>query len=296
MRPTRPNRPPHHARHGRSAFTLIELLVVLGIIALLVSITLLVGKQVKVSSETRFTQDTIRVLDSVMDAYLHATSEPPDPWVLLGADPNDPSLPLTKRFLAADARDMQHVGDPTIRPSGNQMLDGMAVFFHQASRVPEANSVLMSLPPRATVLCDPDGPAGAGQPLMMSVLDAWKRPIRYVHPAFQGDVVGSLATNTATPNTPRDPAEMFGAATSGQQYVCNQIRRNHVGKMPVSSSRAEDLADSDGGVCPGGRPYFYSAGSDGFVGLVPGSTPTSPLAANFNQDNVYTTKPTLPTK
>lgn len=282
--------------HARPAFTLIELLVVLGIIALLVSITLLVGRQVKVSSETRFTQDTIRVLDNVMDAYIHATGEiPPPTYTPAAGSPTFTGLAANTILLAADARDMTNTNAISpIGPTGPQMLDGMSVFFAQASEVPAAKDILTKIPSRATSQFDPDG--NKPQPLAITVLDAWKRPIRYVHPAFQGDVVGSLRVNASVPNAPRPVAEMFGTPAAGQSYICTDIRRNHVGTTTTSgpSLLADALADSDGGTCPGTRPYFYSAGPDGLVGL--GANAQGTVQDNFNLDNVYTTMPKLPSQ
>lgn len=274
------------SRSGRNAgFTLIELLVVLGIIALLVGITLAVGKTVKVGGEVRVTQDTLRVLDSALDAYIHATGQTPDPTAT--PDPSRPNV----IFLAADARDLSHNGDATILPAGQQMLNSVAVFYYQASQVPESKAILDKLPKKLVRTFDPDGPGTAAQPAIMTVVDAWGQPIRYVHPMFQGDIVGSLQVNASVPQAGRDVTEIFGAAPTGKQYQTDQIRRNHV---QTGAANAQDYPDSDGGACQGARPYFYSAGPDKLVGLKVSGT--GAVSSDYNADNVYTTKPKLPTR
>ncbi len=87
----------------------------------------------------------------------------------------------------------------------------------------------------------------------------------------------------------------LGQATAPQSYSIAQVRRNHVGSGAFDrthnppAATADDWPDSDGGVMQGTRPYFYSAGPDGLVGVSPDADPaTQNPYANFNTDNVYT--------
>src|SRR5437899_1221558 len=114
----------HTARRAHRGFTLIELLIVIGIIGVLVGITLVVGSQVMTGGKKNVTLDTIRVLDSSREAYIHSKGEnPPPTW----SDPAQPSV----IYLAADARD----------PANNQ-INGLVIYMLQASEVPDAKGIL----------------------------------------------------------------------------------------------------------------------------------------------------------
>jgi prepilin-type N-terminal cleavage/methylation domain-containing protein len=253
---------------ARSGFTLIELLVVIGIIGLLIGITLVIGFQVTNGARKNATQDTIRVLDSALEAYVKSTDGNPPPTVLA----MNPLQPATQIYLAADAFDM----------TSNQMINSVSVFMFQASKVPDAKGVLDRLPQKYVQLKDVDGPGFQG----MTALDGWNRPIRYVHPVFQGDIIGDIATPNPLPNQPRPTDQVLGPATPPQAYAMTLIRRNHT--VPNGTSGTAP-PDSDGGACPSTRPYFYSAGQDGMVGWELSST--GGIGTNFNTDNVYTTVP-----
>jgi hypothetical protein len=134
---------------------------------------------------------------------------------------------------------------------------------------------------------NPDG-AILGQPQKrMMIVDGWGQPIRYVHPAFHGNVYDDIAATNPNPATQRSTDQVLGALNSPQAYSIAQVRRNHVVTLNGSP------ADSDGGTCPGARPYFYSVGQDGLVGLKMNG---NNVDANYNLDNVYTTQPAPVTK
>jgi prepilin-type N-terminal cleavage/methylation domain-containing protein len=257
-----------YGRPARSGFTLIELLVVIGIIGLLIGITLVIGFQVTNGGRKNSTQDTIRVLDSALEAYIKATDGNPAPTVA------DPLLGPNVLALAADVYD----------PTAGVMMNSVCEFMYQASLVPDAKGVLDSLPQKYVQLRDIDGP---GPHPRLTALDGWNRPIRYVHPAFQGDILGDISTPNPTSTQPRPTDQVVGPATAPQTYAMTSIRRNHT----VANGTVGTLApDSDGGTCPSPRPYFYSAGQDGLVGWEL-NTAGSGIANDFNADNVYTNVP-----
>lgn len=229
---------------GVRAFTLIELLIVIGIIALLIVIGLAVGRQVTGRGKEAFTLDTIRTLDQVLADYMAAKDGLPPAWVPNPTD-TDELLPV------ADAR------------AGTEMINSVGLFILQAEEVPTAKASLQGLDSRQIREFQPlDGTTPSNdQPLLRTVFDGWGNPIRYVHPKFHGIIDPALSLT--------DPS-LLGPPPTGTSYAFSQIRR-------LNGDAAADENDADGGLCVGGRPYFYSAGPDGD----PSTT----------DDNVYTTKP-----
>jgi prepilin-type N-terminal cleavage/methylation domain-containing protein len=293
----RPRHPRPRVSPGRAAagFTLIELLVVLGIIGLLISITLVVGGQVMNSGKVRLTQDTIRVLDTSLEAYLKANETNPEPWVY-ASDLTGSAAGANVRFPAADARDMEHTTAGGVAVDGNQMINSVGVYMFQASKFAGSKAVLEMIPSKMVTRFDGDGTATAAQPMLTTAMDAWGHPIRYVHPAFQGTISGDATSSSPSPAQGRSTDQVLGSlagATPPQTYAIGMLRRNHVQTTPTPGV-AGDWADSDGGTCVGGRPYFYSAGPDGLVGLIQ-TQPGAP-AVDCNKDNVYTVKPQLLSK
>ena len=70
-------------------------------------------------------------------------------------------------------------------------------------------------------------------------------------------------------------------------YAYAQVRRNHI-HTANGVGGTEDQPDSDGGTCVASRPYFYSAGADGQVGIY---LDESGKEVDGNADNVYTIQP-----
>mgnify|MGYP000266772146 CR=1 FL=1 len=263
------------------AFTLIELLIVIGIIGLLIAITLAVGGQVAKGGKERLTRDTLRVLDTALSEYINANDGIPDAMHLDRVQGN-----INYFIPVADARDMEHDDQtPAQLIKGNQMINSVGLFIEQVKNVPKAKTAIDSLPTKVIRLLDPDNPdpAALDQRKRLTVMDAWGRPIRYVHPAFDGLVLESPGDTTS----PRDVGTIVGPPSGSDQYSIGKIRRNRDALPPSNPVKAEELADSDGGVCVGNRPYFYSAGPDGKVGYDPATE------TDHNADNIYSTAPTF---
>jgi prepilin-type N-terminal cleavage/methylation domain-containing protein len=263
----------------RRAFTLLELLVVIGIIAVLIAVTFMVGGAVSTNSKKSLTQDTIRVLDGALAAYIGAKGGLPPAYL------DDPrSAASTYVIPVADARNMD-LPDNANSPQQSTIINSVALFVAQCQSVPEAKAALDRLPSKVAVsttvsLGSPNPNTGFQ---LTTVNDGWGRPIRYVHPAFSvGYPVGGAGTSEQTANLISPPP--------GKQWSIQALRRVHglsVDPRTMGSPRPSDYPDSDGGRCPGGRPYFYSAGEDGLVGHIePG--------INLDADNVYTVAPTTP--
>lgn len=253
-------------RHIRRAFTILELLIVIGIIAVLIAVTLAVGDAVTTGSRNRITQDTIRVLDSALNQYIAYAGDIPAPTV-------DDPRPATPNFVipVGDVRNMSDTDSTSSvnAERGKLMNNSAGLFVLQVSKAPAGKAAIDRIPGR--VLKQVTTLVG-GQPLTLATpLDGWGRPIRYVHPAFQGERQ-TAATLTNTNDFPQLPP-----LRPGKSYAFTDVRRTTQKTTPPST--AADNADGDGGSCVGARPYFYSAGPDGD----PSTT----------GDNVYLTPPSF---
>ncbi len=286
----------HHSSRGNASrrqrgaspgFTLIELLVVIGIIGILIGVTLAVGYVVMQGGKQRLTKDTLLALDSALQQFIAEKGDNPDP---LFVDPSDPN----KRFPIADARDMDNTSNASGGGlMGNQMINSVGFFYEQGRKVPSVNAILTKLPAKVVRLYDADN-TGQYQPELTTVFDGWGQPIRYVHPVFQGVVTGDIASPTPTLTAPRDVAQIIGTLSPTPPSVIvptlsiAKIRRNN---QPINdpAGTAQEMADSDGGMCVGNRPYFYSAGPDGKVGVKKDAS--GKVIEDYNKDNVYTTPP-----
>lgn len=263
-----------HATSNRRGFTLIELLVVIGIIAILVGITFAVGRSVVGGSKKNATEDTMRVLDAALQAYIQARGENPPFTVEFTNTTNN-----QKNTLVAI--------DGTFN-DGDYITNSVGVFVAIAQQVPEAKTILDKLGPKQLVQLDTDG-AGP-QPVLPTVLDAWGRPIRFVHPKGDGLILGDANTTGNAFDQARRLESWLPLASGQPQYLYESVRRNN--SIPDIRRTADGVAiagDSDGGKATGSRPYFYSAGEDGLVGY----SQVDGAWTNYNADNVYLSQPTF---
>ncbi len=273
-------------------FTLVELLTVIVIISVLIAITFAVGQGVIQGQRSRLAQDTIRVADVAVDAYYRDVGDTPPVLVEApGANPGDPTVLLPM----ADAVDGQSIsgGDESRKTA----INSVGLFVRSLDRV-GLDEVLRPLSTDQLSFFDPDdaGPGGQlgfnRQPELRTILDPWGRPMRFVHPRFDGLIMNDVQI---LPGTDVDvgpagvqlvtesdlPSGFDVSAFGGSRFPMREIRRNH---LPVevredNASLAGLTGDSDGGICPSGRPYLYSAGPDGDPSTL--------------EDNVYTTLPTF---
>lgn len=292
----------------RSAFTLIELLVVIVIIAILVGLTLAVGGAVVTSGKGRLTTDLIRQTDVAIEQYISATDGLP-PLLVAANNPNSSNPANAKVLLPlVDGVDMvdghgtrrsinsigifmleaenQGMGDLFTGTSGDQMK------MYQADRLVEDESAVSGT---------------LRQPELRTILDAWGRPLRFVHPAADGlRTAESKQGQRRTTGDPGGALNVLEASSGTNPYL---IRRSRLPKgfaetdIGITSIRRNRLAqelkgdelvgekgigDSDGGLCLSDRPYVYSAGEDGNPSTYTDSTRTAAGSdRGVKGDNIY---------
>jgi prepilin-type N-terminal cleavage/methylation domain-containing protein len=250
----------------RGGFTLIELLIVIGIIGVLVAIALVVAKAATNGGKEGSTLNTIRTLDTVLTEYIADRGAPPQIY-----EYKDPNTSAIWRFPLVDATPVAAGGNP-VGPT----TSSLGRFLGEATQVPGVDAMIKGLDSRLVrpVVLDPNG---GGSPIMsVEVLDGWGRPIRFVHPQFDGGY-GSYWNPVPPPGALVSTRDVIGPITLQLGGARQQayFRRSY-------RPDANAPGDADEGVCVGKRPYFYSAGSDGDPGT--------------RNDNVYSTRPTFPTE
>lgn len=252
------------------AFTLMELLIVIAIITLLAAISLAIGSKVLSGGRESLTANTVRALDVALNSYItDAGGKVPSPLV---EHPASSSTAVMWQPIA-DARRGQNYDD--------EMINSVGWFIYQMKDVSTVSSTISGLSSKVIRQYGPNlGPDGEptdsnGQPMMTTAFDGWGRPIRYVHPAFDGVILApGKSSSDNTDGGGVNPATLI-PIKAGETYSTNTIRRNM--RSREESSGKLKVADSDGGLCPNNRPYFYSAGADGD----PSTT----------ADNVYSVEP-----
>lgn len=301
------------AGSDRAGFTLIELLIVLGIIAALMALGVVVGRQVTTGNKSRVSEQLITSLDQSVDSFEADKGSLPPPMYSLTTTTSGGGRAVYD-FPAIDAR-----------PGGTASFTGIVKsknwFAQQDSTVPSmatyaailqqsalAESVLKVVPARFVRVryLDQwyDGTENAtstpkdilpGQDVQsFEVIDPWGRPIRFVHPGLGGEEFFDGSSGDYY-----DPSAKAMKVADGMQRAQyhrvfvrwgdnGATRELHFRRSyrPYTNAEATSKAplvltgDADEGLCPTRRPYFYSAGPDGDPGT--------------RSDNSYSTQPEFP--
>jgi prepilin-type N-terminal cleavage/methylation domain-containing protein len=255
-------------------FTLVELLIVLGIIAVLISLVVVVGRGVSQSAKRNATLNTLQLLDQAMAAWV-ASEDATFPRQVATTDAAN-----APRVLLIDG-----VG------TGEKPINTIGFFLREASKVPRCQEILAKIPAKYLRSVDVDGTGGDGpQPSLPTVFDAWDRPIRMVLPFADGLVLGARGSAGASRDDYRDEGEVF-VLPAGATPAFAQYRRNNTTLRAAAGCVVQQPADSDGGRCVGNAPYFYSVGPDGLAGQ---NTPAPCDREDNVSDNVYSVQPAFP--
>ncbi len=287
----------------RRGFSLIEILVVVAVLTILVAITLTVGSSMLDAGKKNATEGVLRLLDQSLADYIDTTGSIPPALVkiesgslntevrgIVGAD--NPAF-----YPAVDGRiDVVIPNDDPTAPVRHYEINSVGLYLYSIRSALDPQSIVSHLDSKLARNYDLQDDL---QPELLTVFDAWGNPIRYVHPTFDGIIENNrraageagdfLAVFDTDPNTgtgfftraflPVDLVTIPFINAEGDQI----IRRNKI--LTYDQEFAYDdgsldypvETDSDGGVCPNQRPYFYSAGPDGDPSTV--------------EDNIYTVLP-----
>lgn len=251
---------------GRVAFTLLELLIVIAIISLLIVISLAVGSKVLSTGRESLTTSIARSMDSTLTSYMTDVGDKVPKSLV---EHPSSSGPITWQ-PASDVRQGEDYD--------NNMVNSVGWYIYQMKDVSTVASAISGLPAKLVKQYSPDEDAlttdTGKQPLLTTVFDGWGRPLRYVHPDFDG-----VITRTSTSTDNGVDIEDLVSIGSGETFAFPTVRRNRTTTVDAGVTK---FADGDGGICPNNRPYFYSAGADGDPSTI--------------DDNVYSTRPTFQTE
>ncbi len=275
------NRRPNPLRAG--AFTLIELLVVIVVISVLLTLVIAVGSKVTGASKANLTGDLIRTLDMSLESYMGDNNSEIPPASVLVRELN-PGNPDTDTIMPI----IDGVSDTS---EGLIVVNSVGLYLRAIDGSGAGDELVRGINAKHVRLYAPTSPddlspATSPHPELTTVFDAWDQPIRFVHPKFHGEILEIENRPVGTPGMSVTVRDMNDPPNNGFFYdprvAANiapdfaDIRRNFITTADREAD-ADLVGDGDGGICVGGRPYFYSMGPD--------ADPSK------RDDNVYSTEP-----
>lgn len=278
---------------GRAGFTLTEMVVVVALTASIAAIGIRVGSTMVDSGRASATQDVLRVLDRSVDEYINATGSIPPAMTRITLEQAYQSYAIgdTLYFPVIDGRiELPIMGTDPVR---HYQINSIGLYLNSIKQSADISSLLESIDGEFTRNYDVEDDL---QPELLTVFDSWGNPIRYVHPKFDGiieqangarrglgEAGGFLDVFDTTNSGPGlFTAEYLPVNLVNLPFNTISIRRNKILRIDQEEARTSGLSfpvetDSDGGICPSQRPYFYSCGPDGDPATI--------------EDNIYSITP-----
>lgn len=216
-------------RVSRPGFSLLELVIVIVIISLLIATGLAVGGRVVGSGKERSTRQVLASLDQAMLAY-SGTKGTKFPRAHVDEQGNE--FPLADAVIVATGNPVPSglyaVATLMAEPSSRVIMEGMPSDFVQRLPATSTAGVFVSGQPPQVRQGATNNFVNAA---LLEVRDAWGTPMRFVHPEYHG------------------------------QYSNRQMQFLQNGAA-VTVQLTRNETNSDSGLCPQNKPYFYSAGPD----------------------------------
>ncbi|MFN0010260.1 MAG: type II secretion system protein [Phycisphaerales bacterium] len=173
----------------------------------------------------------------------------------------DPPQPAAALFLLEASR--YTAVDALLKSMGTTYVDKSA---HSAWGWTDANANITQFD------VEPTNDGGGRRPVYLTtVRDAWGRPIRFAHPAFQGGS-GDYFDTTAAAFVARTRLTVRGPVGAQEVMIDRSYQPYNLAVSPATDwsgrpiGAANPTGDGDEGRLPSGRAYFYSAGPEGNPG------------------------------
>lgn len=246
----------------RRGFTMIEIVIVVGIIVILVSIVLAVGATLAASQNIKRTQATMQILESALDEY-EALMRRELTWGIDQSTPPPGSVYAARYDMQEDTMHVFLISDMLDDVSRSSDIRSMLAnidgeryvrYEYDGTPPPTAPPAWIlegNLPTFQTTEPDPLVAQWENDSALWynqhTVLDAWERPIRVIHPGRKwtdGDVLPlDLFSDDGTVQTPLEI--VYGSARNAKPYFVSGGPDGRFGSRAGGATQAQQEAAQD---------------------------------------------------